>query len=174
MNTRLPYLLCALLLGLPAMAAARSSGTPHWGTPPQSGKTQFHGECCYNDPIGHGVQPGAKPKSVPKSGACNLAGVWKESPYTYATGEKRMTLLYTPKSTLFEYKIDESGWRGNLYELLTYDAKMHTVLIFSHAKTTNIMGYAEGTVSPDCHHISLVEHYSDFTTRKVQENFVRH
>lgn len=83
MNARQLYIICILSVALPAIAATRSNSTPNWGGVPQSNKTQFHGECCYNDPVAHGTRrdsgypatPVASPRVTP-----SLSGIHIECP----------------------------------------------------------------------------------------------
>lgn len=179
MKLRLTFLLCALSLALPALAAAPNTGGPNWGGVSGTHKHQWHGECCYTDPIIHGGQPGAHHKG-PTAGhvtgaaaVCNLAGVWKESPYSRAWGEKRLTLVRRDGKPLLEYSAKEFGIRGEVREHFSYNANRHEVQRFVFTQPDVFM-YSVGKVSRDCRHISLKEYESDFATRNVQMTLVHH
>lgn len=172
-------LLLILFVALPALAAAPNTAGSGWGAArPSSKKPQWHGECCYNDPINHGWQPGTGPAgptvgNVPRGGQCNLAGVWKETPYSKAWGEKRLVVTHRNGSGLIQYGVKEFGLRIPVHEIFSYNANKHTVQRFLYA-AKNIFVYSVGKVSPDCRHMNLMEYSNDFATRKVKMTLVRH
>ncbi|MEJ2509627.1 MAG: hypothetical protein P8009_09155 [Gammaproteobacteria bacterium] len=75
-------------------------------------------------------------------------------------------------STLIQYRVEQPGIRGEVHEVLSYNASNQSVQVFTYARP-NIFSYATGRVSSDCRHISLSSHANNFSTRRSRVNFVR-